>query len=256
MYTVIRLITSVSIVAYRGRLSEDRGHRPALHPLRRGRPDPAPLYPASRPGERDRQGRAARQVALRRPAGAVLPPPARALRGPQRPADGHQRRDDRRPPAPARARPRRSTAPPAPARPSRACSTTATRTPASTTCSPTSSRCSTREPGAAGRANALAFRLKLLLAAGFAPQLAACASCGEREHLVGFSGAAGGVVCSACEAGAFPLDQERPRLPRRRARPPAGRDARTPRRARSPRRSARFTRRSSTTRTCGCGPSA
>ena len=65
-----------------------------------------------------------------------------------------------------------------------------------------------REPGRAGRANALAFRVKLLLAAGFAPQLAACASCGDREHLVGFSGAAGGVVCTACEANAFPLDQE------------------------------------------------
>jgi DNA repair protein RecO (recombination protein O) len=65
-----------------------------------------------------------------------------------------------------------------------------------------------REPARAGRANALAFRLKLLLAAGFAPQLAACASCGEREHLSGFSGAAGGVVCGACEASAFPLDQE------------------------------------------------
>src|ERR687895_974771 len=64
------------------------------------------------------------------------------------------------------------------------------------------------EPARAGRANALAFRLKLLLAAGFAPQLAGCASCGEQEHLVGFSGAAGGVVCGACEASAFPLDQE------------------------------------------------
>lgn len=64
------------------------------------------------------------------------------------------------------------------------------------------------EPARATRANALAFRLKLLLAAGFAPQLAGCASCGEREHLVGFSGAAGGVVCGACEATAFPLDQE------------------------------------------------
>jgi DNA repair protein RecO (recombination protein O) len=63
-------------------------------------------------------------------------------------------------------------------------------------------------PATATRANALAFRLKLLLAAGFAPQLAGCASCGEREHLVGFSGAAGGVVCAACEANAFPLDQE------------------------------------------------
>jgi DNA repair protein RecO (recombination protein O) len=57
------------------------------------------------------------------------------------------------------------------------------------------------------RAAALAFRLKLLLAAGLAPQLGACASCGEREHLVGFSGAAGGVVCAACEAGSFALDQ-------------------------------------------------
>jgi DNA repair protein RecO (recombination protein O) len=64
------------------------------------------------------------------------------------------------------------------------------------------------DPARAGRANALAFRLKLLLAAGFAPHLASCASCGEREDLVGFSGAAGGVVCAACEANAFALDQE------------------------------------------------
>src|SRR5881409_2480844 len=62
-----------------------------------------------------------------------------------------------------------------------------------------------RPESAATRANQLAFRLKLLLAAGLAPQLAACASCGVREHLTGFSGAAGGVVCSACEASAFPL---------------------------------------------------
>jgi DNA repair protein RecO (recombination protein O) len=59
-----------------------------------------------------------------------------------------------------------------------------------------------------GWAGALAFRLKLLLAAGLAPQLGACAACGEREHLVGFSGAAGGVVCAACEAGSFPLGEE------------------------------------------------
>jgi DNA repair protein RecO (recombination protein O) len=60
----------------------------------------------------------------------------------------------------------------------------------------------------AGRASALAFRLKLLLAAGLAPQLGACASCGEPEHLVGFSGAAGGVVCGACEAGSFALGED------------------------------------------------
>jgi DNA repair protein RecO (recombination protein O) len=65
-----------------------------------------------------------------------------------------------------------------------------------------------REPDRAGRANALAFRLKLLLAAGFAPHLAGCASCGEREHIMGFSGAAGGVVCGACEANAFRLDED------------------------------------------------
>ncbi len=47
-----------------------------------------------------------------------------------------------------------------------------------------------------------------MLAAGLAPQLGACASCGEPEHLVGFSGAAGGVVCAACEAGSFPLGAE------------------------------------------------
>jgi DNA repair protein RecO (recombination protein O) len=63
------------------------------------------------------------------------------------------------------------------------------------------------DPARAGHANQLAFRLKLLLAAGFAPQLAACASCGEREHVSGFSGAAGGVVCPGCEAGSFPLDE-------------------------------------------------
>ena len=63
-------------------------------------------------------------------------------------------------------------------------------------------------PAAATRAQALAFRLKLLLAAGFVPELASCASCGEREHLGAFSAQAGGVVCAACEAGSFRLDSE------------------------------------------------
>jgi DNA repair protein RecO (recombination protein O) len=56
--------------------------------------------------------------------------------------------------------------------------------------------------------NGLAFRLKLLLAAGIVPQLAACVVCGEADHLRGFSGAAGGVVCSACEAASFALDED------------------------------------------------
>jgi DNA repair protein RecO (recombination protein O) len=64
------------------------------------------------------------------------------------------------------------------------------------------------DPANATAANQLAFRLKLLVAAGFAPQLAACATCGERQHLVGFSGAAGGVVCGGCEAGSFALAEE------------------------------------------------
>ncbi len=55
---------------------------------------------------------------------------------------------------------------------------------------------------------ALSFRLKLALAADFAPELAACAQCGDAEHLSGFSGAAGGVVCASCEAGSFPLSEE------------------------------------------------
>jgi DNA repair protein RecO (recombination protein O) len=63
------------------------------------------------------------------------------------------------------------------------------------------------QPAGATRAAALAFRLKLLLAAGLAPQLGACASCGEREHLGAFSGAAGGVVCGACEAASFALGE-------------------------------------------------
>ena len=64
------------------------------------------------------------------------------------------------------------------------------------------------DAGAAGRSQALAFRLKLLLAAGFAPELASCASCGEAEHLGAFSPSAGGVVCAGCEAGSFPLGEE------------------------------------------------
>ena len=64
------------------------------------------------------------------------------------------------------------------------------------------------DPQAAGRGQALAFRIKLLLAAGFAPELGCCASCGQAEHLSGFSPSAGGVVCSGCEAGSFPLEEE------------------------------------------------
>ena len=61
---------------------------------------------------------------------------------------------------------------------------------------------------AACRSQALAFRLKLLVAAGFAPELASCASCGEVDDLGGFSPSAGGVVCAGCEAGSFALSED------------------------------------------------
>jgi DNA repair protein RecO (recombination protein O) len=64
------------------------------------------------------------------------------------------------------------------------------------------------DPSAATRGQALAFRLKLLLAAGFAPELSACAACGERDHLSAFSASAGGVVCPSCEAGSFPISED------------------------------------------------
>jgi DNA repair protein RecO (recombination protein O) len=57
-------------------------------------------------------------------------------------------------------------------------------------------------------ANGLAFRLKLLLAAGIVPQLGACATCGSHGHLHGFSAVAGGIVCSSCQGSAFPIDEE------------------------------------------------
>jgi DNA repair protein RecO (recombination protein O) len=62
--------------------------------------------------------------------------------------------------------------------------------------------------GAVGLATALAFRMKLALVAGFAPELSACARCGESDGLTGFSGAAGGVVCEACERDGFPISED------------------------------------------------
>ena len=62
--------------------------------------------------------------------------------------------------------------------------------------------------GAAGLATALAFRLKLALSAGFAPELTGCARCGEAGELRAFSGAAGGVVCGACQRDGFEMSAE------------------------------------------------
>jgi len=52
----------------------------------------------------------------------------------------------------------------------------------------------------------LSFQLKLLWLSGYLPHLTGCASCGdETAPLVGFSAAAGGGVCTACEADALPI---------------------------------------------------
>ena len=60
----------------------------------------------------------------------------------------------------------------------------------------------------AGPGGMVTFRLKLALAAGFAPELSGCSRCGNSEHLTAFSGVAGGVVCPTCEANSFPLSEE------------------------------------------------
>ena len=143
--------------------------------------------------------------------------------GKPRPADGHERGDARRPSAAARARRRARRRRARLRRREPAVRRRRAARAASTTCSPTSSRCSTASRRGATRANALAFRLKLLLAAGFAPHLASCASCGEpraprrllrrrrRRRLRRLRGR----LVPALPGG--------PRLPGGRARPPAGR---------------------------------
>ena len=120
--------------------------------------------------------------------------------GPRRPRHGHAGGGDRVVPAAARAARASCSAAGA------ACESVLrlfgegrpTRPP--TTCSATSCSCSTPSPAAAGPANLLAFRLKLLLAAGFVPELAACARCGEAPRCDGagiaFSPAAGRRVCA------------------------------------------------------------
>ena len=133
-----------------------------------------------------------------------------------------------------------------------------------TTCSAATWRCSTARVGRRRRcgrrrrralATALAFRLKLALAAGFSPELASCARCGEADGLVGFSGAAGGVVCAACERGGVRALRRGARVHGRRAGQPAGLSAPSAvERGPAPGRARGLARRSSTTPTCGFAP--
>ena len=61
------------------------------------------------------------------------------------------------------------------------------------------------DPQVSAKSAQISFRLKLLVAAGLQPCLDSCVSCGSDGPLTGFSGALGGVVCPACEAGSFPV---------------------------------------------------
>ena len=119
----------------------------------------------------DRQGRPPGPQPLRRAARAVLPRPLGAARGPRRPAHGHQRRHGGRPRRAARprrdARRRRARA----AMRWRACSRRPTPHPEVFTLLANELALLCADPSRAGPANGLAFRLKLLLAAGILPQL-------------------------------------------------------------------------------------
>ncbi len=65
------------------------------------------------------------------------------------------------------------------------------------------------DPTASRREVSLAFRAKMLLAAGFSPELGNCVQCGATEGIVAFSPSAGGVVCGDCrEPGDFDISRE------------------------------------------------
>jgi DNA repair protein RecO (recombination protein O) len=64
------------------------------------------------------------------------------------------------------------------------------------------------KPSRANRAYALAFRLKLLVAAGLAPRLGACVCCGRGTALTRFTAAGGGMLCDPCWSGGAMTEQD------------------------------------------------
>ena len=108
-------------------------------------------------------------------------------------------------------------------------------------------------PEQASRAQALAFRLKLLLAAGFAPELAVLRRLrrGRAPGRLLAERRRRGV--RRLRGGLVPARRRGARLPGAGDRPPAGRGAGRAASGRSPRPTARSRRRWSTTRTSGCG---
>ena len=162
-----------------GGTGEDRSGGVALDALWRGRSHPARVHAPARPGERDRKGCASRAQPLRGAPRAVLSPAHRAARRPQRAVTvtgaqtvkGHSklRGDARALDAAARACDAVGrlfeTSEPHPGVFNLLCRKLSLLD---------------EKPAGATRAGALAFRLKLLVAAGIAPQLGACACCGGR----------------------------------------------------------------------------
>lgn len=61
-------------------------------------------------------------------------------------------------------------------------------------------------PGGDDSSIALAFCMKLIALAGWAPRLDVCASCGNPPPLVRYSAHAGGAVCCSCQG--FPVSEE------------------------------------------------
>src|SRR5258705_13270514 len=77
---------------------QDGGDRAPFDAVFRGRSDSPPLYGEPRPDRRDREGRPQDEVAVRRPAGAVVARRVDAARGRGRAADDHGRRAPALPP--------------------------------------------------------------------------------------------------------------------------------------------------------------
>ena len=205
------------------------------HPLRRGRSDPAPLQRHARADRRDRQGGAQAALALRRAAGAVLPARPRPPRGARRAADGDRGAHDRRAPESARRRPGAGRGGARLRRGPAAVRLRGAESRPPTTCSAAISSIldgsesldgDGSADGAAGLSTALAFRLKLALATGFAPELASCARCGEADELVGFSGARRRGRLRRLRARRLPALGRGARVHGRGARPAARADAR------------------------------
>jgi DNA repair protein RecO (recombination protein O) len=66
------------------------------------------------------------------------------------------------------------------------------------------------DPAAALPGHILAFRLKLLLGAGLAPELGACAACGSPGPLIAFSGEEGGLLCDDHPGAGFAIHPDVP----------------------------------------------